>query len=348
MTKEEELLQASLDMKKPEEVVPFALPTPPPVKTAIPSPFPPRTVTPSSPTSPTPTQKPGPPKPPATPQPTTVTSAVRASNIRTFPPELLARLEKQKFNTNDVVSPWFRCFLYGDIDSGKTVTAARFGTPENVRIILTRQKEQVLPLKKEGYKAFHANTVEMFRYAVMYPEVIWPEWTKLADPTMILDDVTQIKDMLNDENSTNKDGDEVRDIRKISKGSKDDLREIIQLSALNRPMNLIIVALERSWEEGKEIKVSPDLPPSMSNMLKADLEYVFYLKKNSPVSRTLFTEMDREAFVKKDDKGKETPYFINRFARAKLPVSLMGKGIIKPKEPADLRGIWERVRQAIK
>ena len=255
---------------------------------------------------------------------------------------MLAKLEKQKFNTNDIVSPFFRCLLYGDIDSGKTVTAARFGTPENTRIILTRQKEQVLGLRGEGYKVFHANSVEMLRYAVMYPEVVWPEWAEVPDRTLIIDDVTQVRDMLNDDNTS----ETVQDIRRISKMSKDELREIIQLSALSKPMNLIIVALERSWEEGKEIKVSPDLPPAMSNMLRADLEYVLYLKKTGPDTRQISTTLDREPFIKKDDKGKEQTYWINRFARTKIPTSLAGKGIVKPKEPADLRALWERVKAA--
>ena len=277
-------------------------------------------------------------------KPASIVGEVRKANIQAIPATILAKLQKQKFNSDDLVSPFFRCFLYGDIDSGKTVTAAKFGTPENVRIIMTRQKEQVVGLKGEHYHCFHANTVELFRYAVMYPEAIWPEWAELPDRTLIIDDITQIRDMLNDENTS----ETVQDMRRISKNSKDDLREMIQLSALTKPMNLIIVGLERSWEEGHEIKVSPDLPPSMSSMLRADLEYVLYLKKNSPTSRTIYTENDREAFIKKDDKGKEQSYFINRFARTKLPMSLNGKGIIKPKETAGLREMWERVRAALR
>lgn len=282
--------------------------------------------------------------PPMPAKPPSIVGAVAASNLRTLPADLLKRLEKQKFNTNDIVSPYFRCFLYGDIDSGKTVVAAKFGTPETVRIINTRQKEQMFPLMGEGYQAFHANTVELFRNAVMYPEAIWPEWANIPNRTLIIDDITQVRDMLNDSNTS----DTMQDMRRISKTSKDDLREIIQLSALTKPMNLIIVGLERTWEEGKEIKITPELPPSMSIMLRADLEYVLYLKKTSPTSRVLYTDMDREPFIKKDDKGKEQTYWINRFARVKLPLSLTGKGIIKPKEEANLRALWDRVRAAVK
>jgi hypothetical protein len=282
------------------------------------------------------------PKPPI-PQPSIV-SGVQKANLAALPATVLAKLEKQKFNTNEIVSPYFRCFLYGDIDSGKTVVAARFGTPETVRIIMTRQKEQLFPLQGEDYKAFHANTVELFRYAVMYPEAVWPEWANIPNRTLIIDDITQVRDMLNDDNTS----ETTQDQRRIAKQSKDDLREIIQLSALSKPMNLIIVGLERSWEEGKEIKVTPELPPSMSAMLRADLEFVLYLKKTSPTTRVLYTETDREPFIKKDDKGKEQTYWINRFARVKLPLSLVGKGIVKPKEEANLRAIWERVRTAVK
>jgi len=280
----------------------------------------------------------------AKPTQVSLVAGVNAAAARSIPTAILDKLQKQKFNTGEITTPYFRCFLYGEVDSGKSVCAAKFGTPENTRIILTRQKEQLDPLRKKKYEAFHANTVENFRYAVMYPEAIWPEWANLPDRTLIIDDITQVKDMLNDDNSFNDAGAEVKDIRKVSKGSKDDLRDMIQLSALTKPMNLIVTALERSWETGNEIRISPDLPPAMSNMLAADFEFVLNIRKINANARHLITETSREAFIKKDDKGKDTPYQIVRFARNKIPEELVGKGIIKPTEPADLRLLWEKVR----
>jgi hypothetical protein len=277
-----------------------------------------------------------------TPKPSMV-QQVNAAESRKLSPVLLAKIEKAKFNTDSVVSPFFRCFLYGDIDAGKSYAAAKFGTPENVRIILTRQKEQLVALKGMGYKALHASTVELFRTAVMYPETIWPEWADLPDRTLVIDDITQTKDMLNDENSYTDQGTEIRDIRKISKGSKDDLRDMIQLSALGKPMNIIVTALERSWEVGNEVQISPDLPPAMKTMLAADFEYVLNIRKIGG-QRILLTETSRDAAMKKDDKGKDVPYFVCRFARHKLPATLHGTGLVKAKEPADLRALWERVK----
>ena len=290
--------------------------------------------------------------PTASTQPTSVQkvaqAVAQATAQKALSPQAMALIAKQKFDTSEVSNPFFRCFLYGDIDSGKTVTAARFGTPEDVRIIVTRQKEQMLPLKKLGYKAFHAPKPELLRLAVLYPEQVWPEWAQIPDRTLVIDDVTQVKDYLNDDNSVNADGNEISDIRRISKGSKDDMRELIQLGALQKPMNLILIALERSWEVGKEIRVSPDLPPSMASMINADFEFVFNMVRESAVKRTIITETSRESFIKKDDKGKEQPYQIVRFARNKIPVEYVGKGIIRPREDADLRAIWNRVKNGAK
>jgi len=275
---------------------------------------------------------------------TPIQQAVQAAGAKTLSPALMKQIEAQKFNTSEIINPYFRCFLYGDIDSGKTTAAAKFDTPEKVRIIVTRQIEQLLPLKKKGYKAFHANTVTLFRTAVMYPEVIWPEWANIEDRTLVIDDMTQAKDIINDDNSSTDEGVEIKDIRRISKGAKDDMRELIQLSALSKPMNLIITALERSWEVGKEIKISPDLPPSMAGMINADFEFVFNIVKENATTRTLITETARESFTKKDDKGKDVPYQLVRFARNKIPEEWVGRGIIRPREPADLRAVWDRIK----
>lgn len=277
-------------------------------------------------------------------KPASVQQAVNAAAAKQLSPSMMAQIEARKFSTSEIVNPFFRCFLYGDIDAGKTTVAARFGTPEDTRIIVTRQKEQLLPLKKMGYKAFHADTVALFRVAVMYPETIWPEWANIEGRTLVIDDMTQAKDILNDDNSTTDEGAEVKDIRRISKSSKDDMRELIQLSALGKPMNIIITALEKSWEVGKQIKISPDLPPSMASMINADFEFVFNIVKENAMTRTLITETSFENFVKKDEKGKDTPYQIVRFARNKIPNEWVGKGIVKPREPADLRALWQRIK----
>jgi len=260
-----------------------------------------------------------------------------------IPAHVMVKVQAQKFEADELTSPWFRCLLYGDIDAGKTVTAATFDTPENTRIIMTRQKEQATPLKGLGYKLFHANTSEMLKYALMYPEAIWPEWAELSNRTLVVDDLTQANDILNDDNSVDASGREIADIRRKSKGAKDDLREMLQLSALQKPMNLILVALERSWEEGKTTLKQPDLPQGMSKMVRADAEWVLCLRKVGN-QRVLLTETDREAYVKKDEKGKDDTYYIERFARYKMSKLLVGKGIVKPKEQADLRALWERVK----
>lgn len=262
-----------------------------------------------------------------------ITSGVSQASAAKIPPNVLDKLQKQKFNTNDIISPWFRCILYGDIDVGKTVTAARFDTPEKVRIIMTRQKEQTLSLQGENYQCFHAENSEMLRYVMLYPEVIWPEWAKIPDKTLVLDDITQAADMAVDDNDS-------PDTRKSFKGAKDDLRELIQLGVLRKPMNFIMVALERSTEIGAEIRIGPNLSPSIASMMNADFEFVF----NLVPGRNVLTTSNRQAFIKKDENNKDKTFSLVRFARHKIPVSMQNKGLIKPAEPADLRLIWERVR----
>lgn len=282
-------------------------------------------------------------------QPTQVTSIASQVNARvaqTLPPAVLAKLNAAKGNTKDITSPYFHCLLYGEIDAGKTVCAAQFDSPEKVRIIMTRRPEQLMSLRDLNYQYIHASSIEIFRNAVMYPEVIWPDWAKLSDRTLVIDDITQAKDMLNDDNEFTETGQEIKDFRRISKNSKDDFRSMLQLNALNKPMNLILVAQQKQWEQGREIKINPDLPTGLLGMISADFEAVFNIRKTGQNKRELITDTDREMCTRKDDKGKEQTYQIVTFARHKISKNLAGK-VIKSKEPAELRAVWEKLKSGV-
>lgn len=251
----------------------------------------------------------------------------------------------KKFNTRDTAAKYFHAIVYGETDARKTTTAATFGDPAKVRIIMTRREEQLLPLQAQGYEAAKCEDAESFIYACMYPERLWPEWAALPDRVLVIDDITAAKDMLLDENSTNDEGKELKDNRKIHVGAKKDMQATMR-SVLAKPQHVIVVALAKVYANDitNEETIGPDLPPAMLNMVTTDFEFVFYIKKGV---YKLLTEEDRTAFQKKDDKGVLKGYVRKIFGKHKLPKALEGTGVIKKEEEMNLIAIWERVQKAI-
>lgn len=258
-------------------------------------------------------------------------------------PSILAKLQKKKFSTGEVSNEWFHCLLYSGTDARKSTTAAKFGTPENTRIILVRRKEQLIPLRKLNYKAFLASDWSDVQNALLYPEAIWPEWAGLADRTLILDDATEAKDMAIEDNEVREDGSEVKDFRQVIKGTLGDMRPVIK-AVLRKPLHFIIVSMSRQFDVTKDQgTVSPDLPSSIANLMMTDMEFVFYIDKKK---WQIVTGEKRVAGLRKNEKGKDEPYIQTIFAKHKLPEELEGKGILKPEESMNLRAIWEKIRAA--
>lgn len=246
------------------------------------------------------------------------------------------------FNTRELSASYFHACVYAETSARKTSTAAQFDTPENTRIILTRSKEQVLPLRDKGYQVAAVQDAESLIFALTYPEQLWPDWAQRPNRTLVLDDATEAVTMLV-EDASEIDGKEVKDKRRSYSKAGEDLREIIK-SIRRKPMNFIIVALAKVKENPltNEESIGPDLPPSMLSMVMTELEYVFYIKTSS---WKMLTERDF-IMVKETDpnSGKEITFRRQIFAKNKITLGNIGKNLVLKEEDLDLRKFWNKVQ----
>lgn len=255
-----------------------------------------------------------------------------------------------RFNTRELATDkaWFHCCLYSEFGARKSTTAAIFGSPEDVRIIQTRRREQLMPLRDMGYEAVVAEDESALSFALMYPEKVWPEWAGRPERTLVLDDATEGVAMLL-EGSETIDGKEVKDPRRTYGEAGKQLRSLIKLS-LRKPQHFILVSLARVREtplgEGSvEERIGPDLPPSMLNLVLTEFEYVFYIKTGN---HKLLTQPDSFAVTEQDEKGKAVTYRRGIFAKNKLPLEIARKmpPVLQQEEVLDLAAVWSKIKSA--
>lgn len=242
-------------------------------------------------------------------------------------------------NTKDLISPWLRLCIYGDIDSRKTTTAAEFASPEDTRFIVTRGEDQLIPIKKLGIEYQLCESLTHFEYAALYPEKVFgAEWAARPNRTLVIDDITRAKDFALDDNDTG--GNNML----VYRGATKDIASIFK-SIFSKPQHVIGIALASSYENdiSHEENLTPDLPPSMRRMLMADFSFVFFVNKSK---NTFYTQEARQTWQGTDEKMRPKVCTRTIFARHKLPKEWEGKGIIKPEEPLDIAAIWKRVQEA--
>lgn len=243
-------------------------------------------------------------------------------------------------STVDIMAPWMRGCLYGETDAWKSTTAARFGSPDDVRIILTRQESQLLPIRDLGYKYAHCNDIVKFRYAMQYPEQLFgPEWAARENRVVVVDDVTAAKDMIVESNETDEAGKELRDNRMVHREAKADMSLLVG-SLQAKPLHIIFIALAKIYENKftHQETVSPDLPPAMLNQLSADWDFIFFSDK---IKKMLLTRNKVETYQSKNEKGKVESYTRTIFAKNKLPLSQ--KDSLAEYEQHDLGVIWKKI-----
>lgn len=286
---------------------------------------------------------------PAVPRPASVVAQVNAANARVSP--MVSKLAARTRSTFDINSPWARVLIHGEIDSLKTTVAHHFGTPEQCRTILTRGEDQMAPVVNEGYKFVQVNTGEEFAEALSHCDAIWPDWAKHPEPVLIVDDMTRAKDFIVTSSRTyEKDGRvmEYKDTRKVYGEALATFDSIFTL-ANRKPIHIILVSTSKVVE-GKislEETVMPDLSQGIGNFIMSDYSYIFFLDKKRPPSARMLTSLNNEAVTEYDEQQrKQVTYQRYYFARHKIPAELVGKGIIKQYEPADLRAVWEKVKAA--
>jgi hypothetical protein len=249
-------------------------------------------------------------------------------------------------DTNDLGDEWFHAMLYGPTSCRKTTTAALFGSPEDVRIILTRRKEQMRPLRRKGYKYALIDNATDLGSVITHPESFWPDptWTQNPNRTLIVDDLTEGVALLVD-SSTVIDGKEVKDPRRSYNVAGQDLRQWLR-TAMKAPQHLILVALEKTILTPAGESIFPDLPPSMKGMVTTELEYVFYIKTGL---WRLLVERKKEQF-EKIIEGRNETLVREIFAKNKQEFDpkkpFTGNGIFGMDEPMGLRDIWRKITAA--
>lgn len=273
-----------------------------------------------------------------------LTNAVRAATASRIPiPKGLS-----VFNTSELAGAgsYIHGLVYGETSARKSTTAALFGTPENTRIVLTRRKEQLIPLQDLGYTAACVEDSEALSFALMYPEKLWPDWAAREDRVFVLDDATEAVAMLVEGAVNPATGEAFKDRRKSYTEAGSDLRDMLK-NSLSKPQHFIMTALARVRENPitNEERIGPDLPPSMLQMLTTEMEFVFYINKRN---WQFVTADDAIQFKDTDEQGKEKLYRREIFAKNKMSLAMAKRTppLIAKYEPMDLRGIWERVVRA--
>lgn len=254
--------------------------------------------------------------------------------------------------TNTLDTSFFHGMLYGETDSGKTTTAAKFGGPKRTFILLTRSPEQLIPIRSENYHYAQIETSDALLWAMQFPEKAaevagFPEWKDTEGRVLMIDDMSEGANLMVDENSIKEDGSDVKDGRQIYKAVNDDLRAVMA-SLKKKKMHTIFTALAKIDLSliANEETVYPDMPKGVRSIITADLEFVFFMKKES---KKMLTQRDFLTFTKKDDKtGKPVAGKRDIFAKHKTPFEWVGRipPVLLKDEAMDLGAIWNKILNA--
>ncbi len=292
------------------------------------------------------------------PKPSGLAAALNKTHARTLPlPKGLTR-----FNTSDLKTGenFFHALLYAETSMWKTSIAAGLGKPEETLIVMTRRKEQLIPLQSMGIEVIMVDNARALEYALTYPERLWEDargdrkekgLVPLGDlKNLVLDDATEGVNMLLDDNTTfvDKSGQEreVKDQRRSYMSAGKDLRRMCQVT-LKKPRHLVIVALAKVRENPitHEEQIGPDIPPSMLAMLNTEVEFAFYIK---PQTHQLLTDRDFIVFKDKGDDGKEKIVKRTIFAKSKFDLAVLrkNKGVspLLKYEEGNLQKLWAKIQ----
>lgn len=269
---------------------------------------------------------------------TSVAEAVRSS-IAAKVPKGVTTLDMD----DPKVPDYFHVMLYGETNSYRTTTGAKFGGPKRTFIISTRAPEQIrIPLGGQGYHAIFTEDADAFLWAIQATEKAadaagFAEWKDCADPVLMIDDATEGLALLVDDNSVRDDGREVKDGRQIYGATKQDVRAAVNTLKKKR-MHIVYTALAAE----SETAIYPDMPSGSRKILLADLEYVFFMK---PGKKTMRTQRENVAYLVKDQFGKEQTRIRELFAKCKIPDSARGKTppLVSAEEPMDLAAVWGKI-----
>lgn len=276
-------------------------------------------------------------------------------------------------NQEEDTKDYFHFMLYGNPGAWKTTTAALFQAgpgakfpfsaaegaraAENTRIIVTRRKEQMIPLKGIFPKSHYRVTpdAESLEYALLFPEKIWPEWADLEERTLLIDDVTEgvltfvdgYRFYTDEKTGESK---EIKDPRQAYKKAGDKMHDLFKVN-LGKKQHVGLIAVEKGYEVDGTIdyRIEPDVPNKVAKLFETELEYVFYLEEGDQgkmltrprvITRTGSTVNPK---TKLPDVWREITY-----AKNKIPLLLTGKGVLQDKEDKNLAAVWAKIQAALR
>jgi hypothetical protein len=266
-------------------------------------------------------------------------------------------------STNALHTGHFHFMLYGEPNTFKTTVAAEFMGPGHTLIIMTRRESQLTPLARKGYKFLVAEDADSLRWALLHTDKAAelaaqaagdPEWAPLwkidPDRTLIIDDVTEGTNVLKEDYMyvLNKELETVRikDPRQAYKKAADELHDYLKI-VLGRPQHVGLVALDKSFDvEGtSDNRTEPDMPNKMMKLVETELEYVFFFPHGDRM-QTKTSKVVRSAQL----EGKKETVTWNEitFAKCKLPIEYLGKGVVADMAPKNLRVVWAAIQAAMK
>src|SRR5271165_1403463 len=164
-------------------------------------------------------------------------------------------------------------------------------------------------------------------YCLRYPEQEWPEWASRPNRTLVIDDLTKLKDMLVEDNETDASGKEVANLMRVFGAANKEMEDIMT-SVLAKPQHVIATAFAEVRPEKNPLRetLGPDVPPGMNKFLTREFSNVYYVDKT--VWRLRLTTL-RETYRRLDVKGKEWETVTRTtMAKHKLPEGLEGKGLL--------------------
>ena len=262
------------------------------------------------------------------------------------------------FNTDDLSyeDSFFHGIIYGETGMRKTTMSAQFGKSEETLVILTRHKEQLIPLKGMGVEVALVEDAASLHYALLYTEKVWKAMADtrkdrglkpLGDlKYIVLDDCTEAVNILLDDQAEDEQGRKRKDARKTYLEAGKELREILKMT-FSKKAHVILIALAKVRPNpvtGEE-SIGPNLPPSMLDMVVTEMEFAFYVK---PSNFKLLTQRDQTTFTKLNpETNKQETITRTIFAKSKFPVEVIekngGKGPLEKYETANLDEIWRKV-----
>lgn len=271
----------------------------------------------------------------------------------------------------DLRESYFHTMLYGKANTRKTSTGGFFiptlfpnwnerdkraaYAAERLRIIVTRRKEQMIPLADYGYKYAVTTDADSLKYALLYPEKLFgDDWANRKDRVLQIDDVTEGVQMLVSDHTfyvDNKgDTKQIKDPRQAYKKAGDEMHDYIKIN-LGKPQHVILTAVERGFEvEGTiDYRIEPDVPNKIMHLLETELEYVFYMEEGD--NGKMLTQpkvVTRTGTAKNPATGAPDMWREITFAKTKLPMKLLGKKVLGNQEEKDLAVVWDKIQRALK